>query len=215
MPQYPGSRGERMLPLPMADVEYGPVFLNTANGLGLKLIEVGAWQVGTSVWFRRGRRPDQGAKISNLGTIGTAAEARVFSRYSLGPFVLGTTIAKDFGGSSGLTVELHADWRLECARRLKATLGLETSYGSGNTMQAWFGVTPAQAVASGLVQYSPGAGFEWAGPSASIEYSLTPRWNLGARLGYDVLVGQAADSPVIDRRTLPAAAIAAAYRFAP
>src|SRR5258708_6577017 len=103
-PQYPGSRGELTLPLPMVDVTYGRcLFLNTDHGLGAYVVNSDRWQVGTSLWFRRGRYHDESSRIADLGDINTAAQGQLFGSAALGPIVLGTTLERDFGGSSGLT----------------------------------------------------------------------------------------------------------------
>lgn len=215
-PQYPGSKGERSMPLPMLDIAYGQcLFLSTGRGLGAYFVNRQDWQIGSSLWFRRGRHHDEGAKVTELGDIGTAAEAQLFANYNLGPAAFGATLAKDLGGSDGLTLDASADWRLPLSARVQASLGAESSFGSSRYMQTWFGVTPDQARASGLAEYSPGAGFRSAGPTASLNYVLTRRWTFSARVADDFLIGKAANSPVIDRKAMPMAAIGVTYRFLP
>ncbi len=216
MPQYPGSKGERIMPLPMLDIDYGHcLFLNSSRGLGGYFLYDDHWQLGGSVWLRRGRHPDQGGRISGLDGIGTAAEAELFAAYRLGPWSLGLTAAKDLGGSNGLTLDADAGWHLQLSPRLQASLGAEIAFGSSRYMQAWFGVTPDESRNSGLPAYSPGAGFRSAGPKVSLVYTRTRRWTLSALAGEDFLIGKAGDSPVISRKAMPMLAIGASYRFTP
>jgi MipA family protein len=215
-PQYPGSRGELTLPVPFVDVAYGQcLFLNTNHGLGAYIVNRANLQLGSSLWFRRGRFHDESARVANLDDIATAPQGQLFARYQLGPTILGTTLARDFGGSSGLTIDTIVGWQLQLSPRAQVTLGAQTSYGNSRTMQAWFGVTPEQARASGLSQYSPGSGFTSVGPTASLNYVLSQRWTFSARVAENVLTSKASDSPIVERNALPTIAIGTAYHFLP
>jgi outer membrane protein len=215
-PQYPGSRGELTLPVPMVDLDYRRcLFLNTEHGLGGYAVNREGLQLGSSLWFRRGRFHDESARIADLGDIDNALQGQVFVRYRHGPIVLGTTLARDFGGSSGLTVEPSILWQLQPSPRVHLALGAQGFYGNGRYTQAWFGITAAQARASGLTEYSPGAGFTSAGPIASLTYVLSPRWTLRAHLAENFLTAKASDSPIVERNALPTIAIGATYHFLP
>lgn len=215
-PQYPGSRGELTLPLPMVDIAYDQtLFLNTEHGLGAYAVNRDDLQLGSSLWFRRGRFHDESSRLAALGDIDNALQAQLFGRYRLGFVELKTTLARDFGGSSGLTVDSSVALLLQPAPGLSAAVGVQGSYGNGRTMQAWFGVTPDQARASGLAGYSPGAGFSSVGPNASLNYVLSQRWTLHARVAENFLTGKASDSPIVERNASPTIAVGATVHFFP
>jgi outer membrane protein len=215
-PQYPGSRGELTLPVPMVDIACGrTLFLNTEHGLGAYAINRQDLQLGSSLWFRRGRFHDENSRLASLGDIDNALQAQLFGRYRVGSVELKTALSRDFGGSSGLAVDSSVAWRLQAAPRLAAAVGVQGSYGNGRTMQAWFGVTPDQARASGLAEYSPGAGFNSVGPIASLDYVLSQRWTFHARLAEDFLTSKASDSPIVERSASPSFAVGATYHFLP
>jgi outer membrane protein len=215
-PQYPGSRGELTLPLPFVDIDYSRcLFLNTNHGVGAYVVNQENLQVGSSLWFRRGRFHDESRRIADLDDIPTAPQAQLFARYRLGPIVLGTTLARDFGGSSGLTIDTTVAWQLNLSSRTQVAVGAQASYGNSRYMQAWFGITPQQARASGLSEYSPGAGFASVGPTASLSYTLSQRWTFSARVAENLLTSKASDSPLVERNALPTIAIGAAYHFLP
>jgi MipA family protein len=215
-PQYPGSRGELTLPLPLVDIAYGQcLFLNTNHGLGAYVVNQENLQLGSSLWFRRGRFHDESSRVANLDDIATAPQGQLFARYHFGAIVLGATIARDFGGSSGLTIDTTVAWQLQLSPRAQVALGAQTSYGNGRYMQAWFGITSEQARASGLSVYSPGAGFVSAGPTASLNYVLSQRWTFSARVAENFLTSKASDSPIVERNALPTIMVGAAYHFLP
>jgi MipA family protein len=67
-------------------------------------------------------------------------------------------------------------------------------------MQTYFGVSAAQAAASlaHLPQFDPSAGFKDVSLGATAAVELDPRWTLYLTGRYTRLIGDAADSPVIE-----------------
>ena len=215
-PKYPGARAERVWPIPAAEIRYGDsLFFNTRRGLGLSWHNDPQWEMGVSLWLRKGRNHDDGAAVAELEDIKTAAQAQLFMTSHCGPVWFDTTASADIGGSKGLTLDFSTAWRFAPSTRLSGSVGVGVSVASRKFMQTWFGITAEQSAASGLPQYSPGGGVKSAGPTATLRYALTDRWSINTALLYDVLLVKAADSPVFERRGLPTATIGVAYRFAP
>lgn len=215
-PRYPGARAESIWPVPAADFRYGEhLFFDTRNGLGLTWLNEPNLRMGASVWFRGGRHHDDGATVAALEGIKTAAKAQVFASSVCGHFALDTTIARDLGGSDGLTVDVMASLRFTVTARLYASVGVNASAANRQFMQTWFGITPEQSAVSGLPQYSTGGGMKSLGPVISVNYGLTSRWSLQAAIEYDALLVKAANSPVVERRALPVMGLAVVYHLHP
>lgn len=83
--------------------------------------------------------------------------------------------------------------------RLKVSFGPRADFAAGDYMDTYFGVTAAEAAASGgrLTAYNPGGGFKSLGLEAEGVYDLTDDVKLHLRGGYDRLVGDAAKSPIV------------------
>ena len=77
------------------------------------------------------------------------------------------------------------------------SIGPRVSWSNDRYQDAWFGITPADAIASGLPAYDPGGGIHAFGAAASFETQFSPRWGIQTYVKYDRLVGDAADSPVV------------------
>ena len=77
------------------------------------------------------------------------------------------------------------------------SIGPRVSWSNDRYQDAWFGITPADAIASGLPAYDPGGGIHAVGVTASFETQLSPRWGIQTYAKYDRLVGDAADSPIV------------------
>jgi outer membrane scaffolding protein for murein synthesis (MipA/OmpV family) len=215
-PAYPGSDQQDVLPIPLVDIQYGrSLFLNSRQGFGVYFINGKALQLGASAGYRRGRDHEDDAILENLPDVDFAGVARLFVKYNAGPIVLGAAVGRDLGGSSGLTVDVDASWRITLSSRMHGSLGLQSSFGNDKFMQTWFGITPEQSHASGLTEHHASAGVKSVGATASLGYELTPRWRLTSAITYDLLMGDAADSPVVQRKGMPTFALGASYHFFP
>ena len=58
----------------------------------------------------------------------------------------------------------------------------------------------AQSARSGMRQYQAEGGFKDAGISLDLNYNLTDNWGLTGQVGYKRLLGDAADSPLVEDR---------------
>ncbi|MEG5548601.1 MipA/OmpV family protein [Enterobacter wuhouensis] len=93
------------------------------------------------------------------------------------------------------------------------TLSMNGSWGTSKYMQTYYGVSAEQSAASGFSRHEPGAGlYAW---SVNVDWShkLTPRWSILAATGVTQLVGDAADSPIVKRKTSPTGSLKVTYSF--
>jgi hypothetical protein len=80
---------------------------------------------------------------------------------------------------------------------LTLSLGPRIDLGNSTYMNAYFGVTPAEALANGRVTpYAATGGVTQIGLMATARYEFTPNWSLTGYGGYDRLVNSAASSPI-------------------
>ena len=79
-------------------------------------------------------------------------------------------------------------------------LGAMSTYASGNYMETYFGVSPANAFRSGLPVYSADAGFKDVGGTVGGVMYLSKEWALSAGLQYRRLLSEAKDSPIVSDR---------------
>jgi outer membrane protein len=90
------------------------------------------------------------------------------------------------------------------------------TWASGDYMENFFGVTSSDAARSGLHPYDANSGFKDVAFSASLTYALGAHWSLTGLGSYERLLGDAADSPIVDDRGSENQWIGAAllsYRF--
>jgi outer membrane scaffolding protein for murein synthesis (MipA/OmpV family) len=78
--------------------------------------------------------------------------------------------------------------------------GVAATVADGNYTGAYFGVSAADAAATGLPAYSAGGGLLDVGVSLFASYRISESWSVDGLAGYTVLLGDAADSPLVEDR---------------
>lgn len=109
-------------------------------------------------------------------------------------------LRQGFNGHTGQVGQLGADAILYPTDKLEFNIGPRLGFGFGDYMDTYYGVTAAEAAASGgrLRQYDPDSGFTSVGLAARASYNLNDKTRLHLAAGYDRLIGEAADSPIAD-----------------
>ena len=91
-------------------------------------------------------------------------------------------------------------------------MGAGVSLANAEYMQSFFGVTAAPATASGYRVYAPEGGTRNARVNLALTYMASPRVNT-AGMTANTLLGDAADSPLVRKKTSVNGLLAAAYAF--
>ncbi|MXG70020.1 MipA/OmpV family protein [Escherichia coli] len=93
------------------------------------------------------------------------------------------------------------------------TLALTSSWGSDKYMQTYYGVSAAQSSASGFTRHDAGAGIYAYSLNLDWTHRLTSRWSVLASAGATQLTRDAADSPIVQRKTSPTGSLKVTYSF--
>ncbi|MGO4838302.1 MipA/OmpV family protein, partial [Rhizobiaceae sp. 2RAB30] len=91
--------------------------------------------------------------------------------------------------------------------------GASAVFADDKHMQAYFGVDAQQAARSGLPRYDAEAGLKRADFSVSATYLVDENWMVRGQAQLGILMGDAADSPVVLDKLQPSAMLAVGYRF--
>jgi outer membrane protein len=199
-PKYPGADSYGINPLPIFGFrrEGSPMtFEAPDDGIGIGLLgRDSAFNVGPTVRFQGKREQDDvGAAV---GDVGFTVEAGGFVEvYPIDHFRLRAELRQGLGGHKGLTGDIGADLILRDENTYIFSIGPRARWADNDFNDAYFGVTPAVSGATGLATFDPGSGFYAIGAQAGITYRLGRNWGLQGYVGYDRLVGDAADSPIV------------------
>ena len=173
------------------------VFSAPDDGISITLAGSGVLTAGLN--GRLVGRRDNDDDLRGLRKVDWAGEAGVFVNFWPADW-LRTRVAvrKAFGGHDGVVADLGADmvgrsgpWEISVGPRL--------SYADEEFIRTYFGVTPAEALASPFIKaaYSPSGGARYAGVQAAANYQLTSRWLVTVDASYQRVLGDAADSPIV------------------
>jgi outer membrane protein len=199
-PKYPGADSYGFSPMPIFGLRRPGDPLPVASpdqsfGFGL-LGRDSVVDLGPVVHFIRKRDPaDVGAPVAKVGI---AVEVGGFVNVSPVPWLrLRAEGRKAVTGHDGWNGDVAADFVARPNDRTIITFGPRARIADHRYHQAYYGVTPAIALATGLPAYSPGGGVHAIGVNAGLTHEFSSSWGMYAYAGYDRLVGDAADSPIV------------------
>ena len=159
------------------------------------------------------RDPDDDDALAGLDQIDRAYEFGGQVNYGIGPVTAYGSLRKGFGGHEGLVGSIGAKYRTEVNDRLTLWSGLALGYGDDEYTQTYFGVSPSEAASSGYAEYSPGGGFNTAIAKLEARYALTDSTALLGEVEYGRLIGDAADSPIVQDRDQPSVRLGIVRKF--
>jgi outer membrane protein len=211
-PAYQGSDDLRVLPLPAIDIKEGWFFANLRNGIGVAPISTENFDIGASAVFVPGyRRKDVPAGIDRLKD---GIGARLFTNIRAGGVVatLGATKIVS-GGTKGLVADASISYPIAVSSRFTLTPTIGTTWADRKYNDGYFSITRRESLATGLPQYTAGAGFKDVSGLLTASYRLTGRITLSATGGVTSLIGDAKDSPFVEKKTAPSGILTLTYRL--
>lgn len=200
VPKYPGADDYGLSPLFTGFVrrEGAPIpFRTPDDGIGIGLLgRESVVDFGPLVQFQSERDEDDvGAAV---GDVDFTLEAGAFVNFNLSPnFRIRLEGQKGLGGHDGLVGTVAADFAVRGGNDTLFTIGPRLRLNDDDYAQDYFGVTPAVAAATGLPVYDPDGGIRAVGAVAGITHQLSRSFGVYGYAGYDRLVGDAADSPIV------------------
>ncbi len=211
VPDYEGSDDQTFAVAPVAKWKYhrNQYFLLQGNKAYWNVLNGKNLELGLKGVYRLGRDDDIDDSVVKLmreidGSIELGAFIGWNETFNNNPrhrFNASIGITQDISdGHDGYVVEAGAVYWRPIARPLDIGLQGGISYASNDYMSTYFGVSPADTIASGLPTFSADSGFKDISVSLMGVYHFSPKWHLGAGINYKLLLNDAADSPVVDTR---------------
>jgi outer membrane scaffolding protein for murein synthesis (MipA/OmpV family) len=230
-PLYQGASTYSALPLYDLQASYdGATWGDFSIGLGgasWQLPLSGPFGIALLAGYDGGR--DEQAKtwsghnnrLKGMGDLGGAFEGGIELSYKLEPFrayVRGMQATKarrygdeDLGHTAYVDLGVAALYPLTDALSLSADL--TTTWANSGYQRGYFGVTGQQAQQSAFEAYRPGSGFKQVMLNAALNYQLTREIAFQGGIGIYTLLGDAANSPIVEKKVAEVAFLSASYRF--
>ncbi|MFA6972298.1 MAG: MipA/OmpV family protein [Gallionella sp.] len=212
VPRYEGAATNRLRAVPLLEVGNGHFFAGTSRGIGYNFSDDKSIQYGLRLTVAQHRRQSVDARLNGMGDIGYAGELGGFVSARLSPWYVTSSIA---GSSHGSRFELGGGYELTLSDADQVRAGLEMNWANGKYMQTYFGVTAAQAVASGgvLTAYNATSGIKDYALKLNWMHSYSKEWFSNAGVSFKQLSSSAKNSPLTMRNSANTVNFVVGYNF--
>jgi outer membrane scaffolding protein for murein synthesis (MipA/OmpV family) len=197
-PSFPGSGQVRPYPFPAVAfrrVGEPETFSTPDEGFGIDLIQWGSLRAGpvANFVFQRGQRDG----LFGLRRIGLTHEVGGFVEVApMEHFRLRAEFRQGLDGHRGFVAAFMAD-AYETLGPLRLSVGPRLNFGDNDYANAYFSVTPFEAMVNGrLTPYVASGGFTAAGGMATIRYELNEMTSVTIYGGGQRLLGSVGSSPI-------------------
>lgn len=211
-PTFEGSDEYELNPIPLVDLKYGRFFAKAGDGIGVNIVETRRFTAGASVdWMQGYDGDDVGSGIDDVdGALG----ARIFGAARLGGVVASIAATQAVSETDrGLIVDATLSYPIHASERFTLAPSVGTTWANEKYMTGYFGVDSAEAAASGLRRYDAKSGLKDVSFRISGKYRITRSISAIGSVGVSHLLGEAADSPIVEQETTPTGLLGIAYTF--
>lgn len=211
-PEYEGSDKFTFMPVPLLSFSFNESINVDPMGLEFTVFRQDNLSFRLAVQHEGGRDEDDSDYLEGMGNIDSAFKLGGTVNYNIGSWEVYGTVEKLFGGSDGVQMIGGAVYTYD-AMPFLLSAGASATWSNSDYMSTFFGVSSEQAARSGYAKYDASAGFKRVDAEVLMTYLMTEHWVLRAQAGIGYLVGDAADSPIVQRKLQPNAMLMLAYRF--
>ncbi|MEF2073626.1 MipA/OmpV family protein [Consotaella aegiceratis] len=197
-PAYVGSDEYEFSPWPVISLEY--LYIPGVVEIGGPDSHSGGLSFGPSFAYQGERDSSDNRDLRGLADVDPTYEAGMKVGYEWSHAEVFGAVRYAFGGADGFVGDLGANAIVWPTNDFQLKAGPRASFASADYMEAYFGVSPAESAAGGgrLDAYDPDGGFKSVGVGVETRYEFRPDWFLNSEASYERLVGDAADSPLVD-----------------
>jgi outer membrane scaffolding protein for murein synthesis (MipA/OmpV family) len=207
-PSFEGSKSYDAIAFPFiapAGVgNEGFLQIKGVDDLRLRLFQNSGFEFGPLAGYRFGRDGDD-VSNANVGDVDGGLVLGAFATYRTGPLAFSVSYHHQVtGDDTGGLVRFGVEHTSRLSPTVQLTTSVGTNYATEEYMTAFFAVPH---------EYAPEAGFKdvYVGATAAID--LSDRWSLLLIGRYSRLIGDAADSPVVETENQLYGGLALSYKF--
>lgn len=181
--------------------------------------EYGGLRVGPLAGYIFGRDQDDARRLRGLGDVDGGVTVGGFVGYAFGPVLVdGAYIHQASGDDTGYQLRFAAGLEHDFSPRIRTVMRIGTTFASDSYMDSYFGVSQTQATNSlaagiGLPVFDASSGIKDVYGQIDANIDLSERWLLRTGVRYGRLLGDAADSPVIETEDQFSGSLGLGYRF--
>ena len=205
-PSFEGSKSYDAIAFPFVAPaglgSEGSIQIRGVDDVRLRLFQSGGFEFGPLAGYRFGRDADDVSVAVDDVDGGLVLGA--FATYRAGPLAFSVSYHHQAtGDDTGGLVRFGVEHTSRISPTFKLTAGIGTNYADDDYMTAFF-------AAPG---YAPDAGFKDIHVGATATLDLSDRWSLHLIGRYAHLIGDAADSPIVETESQLYGGLALSYKF--
>lgn len=212
-PEYEGSGDFKVTPVPAVIITYGDWLQIDPGGLSVRAFEHNGFSLSGKAGYEMGRDEDDADLLEGLGDVDGGVTVGVKAAYTWDALEFYAEVDQTIDGSESLIGTFGAEYTAPVTERFIVSAGVSATVANDKHMQSYFGVTATQSAASGLREYQAEAGLKRVDFTASATYMVTENWLVRGEAGLGVLVGDAADSPIVEEKIQPSFMAVVGYKF--
>lgn len=208
VPDYEGSDDHQAIPFIGGRLQAGGRYL-AVEGLVARADILGskAFEAGPVVKLTFGRDADISSDaVSDLGDIDDAVEVGGFLAYSwpstglpMAQWRVAAQVVQDVSDvHDGWLGTLSTGYLMSFGPRLAVGIDTSVTAASDNYAETYFSVSEDGSVTSGLNSFDAEGGVKDLGLSVKARFSFSEHWLINGFAGYNRLIGDFADSPIVD-----------------
>lgn len=217
-PKFMGSKDHEIAPLWDIDFASGTRefrFEAPDDTFGIPVVSSNGFAFGPDFNLSTSRKDSEVGEP--LGKVPTTFEAGGFVQYDVSKSIrLRAELRKGIGGHKGVVGAVGADYVWRDGDRYVFSIGPRLLFSNERYQQAYFGVSPAAALASGLPAYRPRGGIHAIAVTSGLSYQFNPRFGAFGFARYERLVRGAGASPIVRQlgsRNQLSAGVGLSYAF--
>lgn len=221
-PKYEGSKTYEAIGAPLIfPSDAGP--LSPRDGLfqfkglddvRIRLLNQSGFEAGPVLGYRFGRDQNDDARLRGTGDIDGGLVVGAYAGYRIGtlfPFV--SYNQQVTGDDTGALIRLGLESKQLINPSLLVSATVGATWANADYVDHFFSVTAVQSARSGLARYDAEAGFKDVYLSVGADYALDSKWTLKLMGKYSHLLGDVADSPIVETEHQFFAGVGLTYKF--
>jgi MipA family protein len=219
-PKYEGSDEYEVLGAPIIFPsgsnfsDDGFVQFRGTDDLRFRVLNSSGFEAGPVVGYRFNRDEDDADRLTGLGDVDGGLVLGGYAAYRMGafkPFVSYNHAVT--GDETGGLLRFGAEANAPIWSAITAKFTAGATYADDDYMESFFSISAAQAAASGLAAYNAEAGIKDVFIGVSTDIPLGSVWSLKLNGRYSHLVGDAADSPIVESESQFFGGLGLTYKF--
>ena len=222
-PEFEGSKDYRILGAPFIApagdgiMDSGTIQIRSIDDIRLRVINFSGFEAGPLAGWRFDRNEDDSDRLLGLGDVDGGLVVGGYAAYHLGPLMPFVSYHREVSGDddTGGVLRFGTEAKSILGPGFSVTAKAGASYADDDYMDAYFSVTPVQSASSaaGFSVFSAQSGIKDVYFGLSGDIPIAPDWSFKWSGTYARLLGDAADSPIVETENQFSGGVGLTYTF--